>query len=39
MRASIGKKFEIELILSPAYDLGFTEEELRQTNLKKLNAL
>lgn len=28
-----------ELILSPAYDLGFTEDELRQTNLAKLNAL
>ncbi|MGI9500063.1 MAG: pyridoxamine 5'-phosphate oxidase family protein [Geminicoccaceae bacterium] len=28
-----------ELILSPAYDLGFTEGELRDTNLKKLNAL
>ncbi len=28
-----------ELILSPAYDLGFTEDQLRQTNLDKLNAL
>ncbi len=28
-----------ELILSPAYDLGFTEEELRRTNLDKLSAL
>lgn len=28
-----------ELILSPAYDLGITEEELRQTNLEKLNSL
>ena len=28
-----------ELILSPAYDLGITEDELRRTNLKKLNAL
>ena len=28
-----------ELILSPAYDLGFTEEELRRTNLARLNAL
>lgn len=28
-----------EMILSPAYDLGITEEELRQTNLEKLNAL
>ena len=27
-----------ELILSPAYDLGFTEEELRQANLARLNA-
>ncbi len=28
-----------ELILSPAYDLGHTEDDLRQTNLAKLNAL
>lgn len=28
-----------ELILSPAYDLHHTEEELRRTNLDKLNAL
>ena len=28
-----------ELILSPAYDLGHSEEELRQANLQKLNAL
>lgn len=28
-----------ELILSPAYDLGFSEDELRETNLAKLNAL
>ncbi len=28
-----------ELILSPAYDLGITEEELRRTNLEKLGAL
>ena len=28
-----------ELILSPAYDLGFTEDELRETNLSKLNSL
>lgn len=28
-----------ELILSPAYDVGRTEDELRQTNLAKLNAL
>ena len=28
-----------EMIYSPAYDLGFTEDELRQTNLAKLNAL
>lgn len=28
-----------EFILSPAYDLGSTEEELRQVNLEKLNAL
>ena len=27
-----------ELILSPAYDLGLTEDELRQTNLEKLNT-
>lgn len=28
-----------QLIKSPAYDLGITEEELRRTNLEKLNAL
>ena len=28
-----------EMILSPAYDLGLTEAELKQTNLEKLNAL
>jgi hypothetical protein len=28
-----------ELILSPAYDHGITEDELRRTNLEKLNAL
>lgn len=28
-----------ELIFSPAYDAGFTAEELRRTNLEKLNAL
>ena len=28
-----------ELILSPAYDIGLTAEELRRTNLEKLNAL
>ncbi len=28
-----------ELILSPAYDVGHTEEELRLANLAKLNAL
>ena len=28
-----------ELILSPAYDIGLTEAELRDTNLAKLNAL
>lgn len=28
-----------ELIFSPAYDLGITEKELRQTNLDKLNNL
>lgn len=28
-----------EMIYSPAYDLGFTEDELRKTNLAKLNAL
>ena len=27
------------LILSPAYDLGHTAEDLRATNLAKLNAL
>lgn len=28
-----------ELILSPAYDIGLTADELRATNLAKLNAL
>ena len=28
-----------EMILSPGYDRGFTEAELRATNLEKLNAL
>lgn len=28
-----------ELILSPGYDLGFTEQELKEQNLAKLNAL
>lgn len=28
-----------ELILSPAYDLNYTEDELRETNLAKLNGL
>ncbi len=28
-----------ELILSPAYDLDFTEDQLKQANLAKLNAL
>ena len=28
-----------EMILSPAYDLGVAEEELRRTNLEKLNRL
>ena len=28
-----------ELILSPAYDIGHTAEELRQTNLEKLSKL
>ena len=27
-----------ELILSPAYDLGLTEDELRKTNLERLNT-
>ncbi len=27
-----------EFILSPAYDLGFTEDDLRASNLAKLNA-
>ena len=30
---------EAELILSPAYDLGYSQEYLRRTNLAKLNAL
>lgn len=28
-----------EMILSPAYDVGHSEEELRRSNLEKLNAL
>lgn len=28
-----------ELILSPAYDVGHSEEDLRRSNLEKLNAL
>ena len=28
-----------EMICSPAYDLGLTEDELRRANLEKLNAL
>jgi len=28
-----------ELILSPAYDLDYAEDELRETNLAKLNGL
>ncbi len=28
-----------EMILSPAYDRGITEDELRRANLEKLNAL
>lgn len=28
-----------ELVTSPAYDLGFTEDELRKTNLERLNSL
>ena len=28
-----------ELILSPGYDIGLTEAELKETNLAKLNAL
>lgn len=28
-----------ELVLSPAYDIGLTEAELRKTNLEKLQAL
>ena len=27
-----------EIILSPAYDLGLTEDELRKTNLERLNT-
>ncbi len=30
---------ESELILSPAYDLGITENELRESNMKKLNSI
>ena len=28
-----------EMILSPAYDLDYTEDDLRKANLEKLNAL
>ena len=28
-----------EMILSPAYDLDFTADQLREANLAKLNAL
>lgn len=28
-----------EMIWSPGYDVGYTEEQLREANLKKLNAL
>ena len=28
-----------EMILSPAYDLGYSEDDLRQANLARLNAL
>lgn len=30
---------DAEMILSPAYDLGLTEEELRRTNLERLSTL
>jgi len=30
---------EAELILSPAYDVGYTEAELKKANLEKLNNL
>lgn len=30
---------DAELILSPAYDLGYSQEDLRRANLKKLNSL
>ena len=30
---------ESELILSPAYDLGITEDELRESNLNKLKSI
>ena len=30
---------ESELILSPAYDLGITEDELRESNMNKLNGI
>ncbi|MEC9455028.1 MAG: hypothetical protein VYE58_08140, partial [Pseudomonadota bacterium] len=30
---------DAELVLSPAYDLGYSQEDLRRTNLEKLNAL
>jgi len=30
---------DASLLISPAYDLGLNSEELRETNLKKINAL
>ena len=30
---------ESELIFSPAYDLGITEDELRESNMNKLNGI
>ena len=30
---------ESELIFSPAYDLGITEDELRESNMNKLNSI
>ncbi|MEM9107778.1 MAG: pyridoxamine 5'-phosphate oxidase family protein [Pseudomonadota bacterium] len=30
---------EAELILSPAYDVGYTESDLKKANLEKLNSL
>ena len=30
---------EAEMIVSPAYDLGISENELREANMNKLNSI